>query len=54
MPHIKIKKGHSIKIAGLPDKNISTSRRASSLAILMTAVFLELDFRFLTALLITS
>ena len=36
MAHIKIKKGHSIKIAGLPDKNISTSRRASSLAILPT------------------
>ena len=34
MAHIKIKKGHSINIAGLPEKNISTFSSVPSLAIL--------------------
>ena len=34
MAHIKIKKGHSINIAGIPEKNISTFSSVSSLAIL--------------------
>ena len=34
MSHIKIKKGHDIKISGVPDSNISTAPVASALALL--------------------
>ena len=34
MPHIKIKKGHDLKISGVPDKNIVYPSQHSTLAIL--------------------
>ena len=34
MSHIKIKKGHDIKISGIPESNISTAPTASALALL--------------------
>ncbi len=34
MPHIKIKKGHDLKISGVPDKNIVYPSQYSTVAIL--------------------
>ena len=34
MPHIKIKKGHDLKISGVPDKNIAYPSEHSTVAIL--------------------
>ena len=34
MPHIKITKGHDIKISGIPDKNIAYPAQYSTVAIL--------------------